>query len=402
MRLAVLASHPIQYQAPLFRVLSARPGVDLTVFFLSRHGLEPTLDRHFGRTFRYDVPLIEGYRHAFLTNYAPSPGLAGVGAIHPAVLRVVAWDRFDAVVVHGYASVSTLMAIVGPRLRAKVLLRGDSNSVQPPPRSWRKRLVKRLALGALFRRVDHFLTAGTRNREYYSSYGVPDEAMTLAPFSVDNDYFATRSAEARADPRRVRESLGISDDGPLFLFAGKLVAIKRPFDLLDAFEAAMRDAGPAHLAYVGDGVLAGALDEAIRSRGLVRKVHKLGFRNQSELPAIYGASDVFVLPSAIEPWGLAVNEAMACGAACVVSDRVGAQPDLVPDPGCVFEAGNVDGLASILARFIRDPLELTQKKVEAARRIAHWGLEQTADGVLAGARAALDVNARSRRSNLRK
>ena len=59
-RVAYLVSHPIQYQAPLFRALAG--SVDLTVFFCHRHGVTPTYDREFGRVFQYDVPLLEGYR----------------------------------------------------------------------------------------------------------------------------------------------------------------------------------------------------------------------------------------------------------------------------------------------------------------------------------------------------
>ena len=58
-------------------------------------------------------------------------------------------------------------------------------------------------------------------------------------------------------------------------------------------------------------------------------VRFLGFRNQSEMPAFYDLCDLFVLPSHFEPWGLVINEAMNAGKPVIVSDCVGAAPDLV-------------------------------------------------------------------------
>ena len=58
-RLGHFVTHPIQYFAPLYRALSARTDVQLTVLFGSRFGLTPSFDEGFGRTIQYDVPLLE-------------------------------------------------------------------------------------------------------------------------------------------------------------------------------------------------------------------------------------------------------------------------------------------------------------------------------------------------------
>jgi glycosyltransferase involved in cell wall biosynthesis len=375
MRLAIVASHPIQYQVPLFRRLAS--SVELTVFFCHRHGLGPSFDPGFGRSIQYDVPLLEGYESRFLPNLSMRPGPRPLGMINPTVVRL--FGEHDAVVINGYSTVTGLLALAAPKTRAAVLFRGESNLL--PRRSRATRVVKDVVLKRLFRRVDHFLAIGSLNRDYYVSFGVPSERISIAPYSVDNDYFAQRSQAAQADRAAARRRLGIPTEGPLFLYVAKLLPRKRPLDLIRAFIQAS-DAGMAQLALVGDGELMPEV-QALRSGSSVRdQIHLLGFRNQSELPEIYGASDVLVLPSDLEPWGLVVNEAMACGAVPVVSDQVGAGPDLA-DPTFVFPAGDVPRLAEILRRIIRDPGLVEVARRDAARKIESWGIVQTSDAILA-------------------
>ena len=141
------------------------------------------------------------------------------------------------------------------------------------------------------------------------------------------------------------------------------------------------------LVYVGDGELRSELEHKASELGLSEQVFFLGFRNQTELPAIYGACDVLVLPSDFEPWGLVVNEAMACGMAVIASDQVGAVPDLVEGVGRVFPAGNIESLTQALEEL--SPSEvLAQARAAARERIRSWGIRETVGGLLEGAERA--------------
>ncbi len=386
LRLAVLVSHPIQYQAPLYRRLAQRPDLSLTVLFCDDHGVQPSLDPQFGEVFRYDVPLLEGYEHRFLRNVSPRPGLTPAGLFNPEALRILRSGELDALVVHGYNYATCVAAILGPHGSTRVLLRGESQLL--PRRGLSTRVAKQLALRPLFRRVDQFLAIGSANRDYYRAYGVPAERITMAPYAVDNAYFESRSASARQDPTAARQRLGLPLAVPLFLFAAKLIPKKRPLDALHAFVRA-RAAGPCGLVYVGSGELRHELERAVAAAGVGDDVRLLGFRNQSELPEIYGACDVLVLPSDNEPWGLAVNEAFACGMAALVSDCVGAARDLVADADCLFPPGDVARLAGAMRKVVAQPDLLRALRKTAETRVNGWGLEQTADGFVDGARAAL-------------
>ena len=130
----------------------------------------------------------------------------------------------------------------------------------------------------------------------------------------------------------------------------------------------------AYLVFVGDGPLRSALESEAGLLGIAEKLRFLGFVNQTGLPEIYTASDVFVLPSEHEPFGVVVNEAMLCQCPVIVSDRVGAGFDLVRDSetGFVFAMGDVTDLADTLRRAMSDRVRLRRMGEASRLRMAHW------------------------------
>jgi glycosyltransferase involved in cell wall biosynthesis len=115
----------------------------------------------------------------------------------------------------------------------------------------------------------------------------------------------------------------------------------------------------------------------------------LGFVNQQEIAQWYGAADLFVLPSSREPWGLAVNEAMAAGAVPVVSDAVGCAADLVtPDAGWVYPAGDIDALSCAITAALQTA-DLGEFRSAAQQRSAQYGIAATARGIEAAVAAVL-------------
>jgi glycosyltransferase involved in cell wall biosynthesis len=204
----------------------------------------------------------------------------------------------------------------------------------------------------------------------------------LMPYAVDNSWFAQRAAAM--DPNKLRAELQLTSGRPVILFASKLQTRKHADHLLEAYArlcANARNPLP-YLLIVGDGEERARLEARARELAL-EGVRFLGFRNQSELPALFALADVFVLPSRHEPWGLIVNEAMASGCAVIVSDEVGAHADLVTDgvEGFVFPVGDIDALTSALASVLSSP-EQTQRMRQAAKaRIASWDFEADVRGL---------------------
>jgi glycosyltransferase involved in cell wall biosynthesis len=382
-RLAHVASHPVQYQAPLLRRLAQEPGLVTSTFFLTDAGARPYYDCGFARVVQWDVPLLEGYDHQFVARGLAVP----LRFSEPAGFswrRAFTAGRFDAVWLDGYAHGPLLRAFAAAKaLGMRVLVRGESHDgLRRTERPWR-----RAAQRVLFRGVDAFLAIGSANRQFYLARGVPAERVHLAPYSVDNEFF--RRGESSATPRRhaLASELRLSPSLPVILFAAKLLPRKRCADLLRAY-GEIRAHVRAHIVVVGDGSEREHLAAYAAASGL-DDVRFVGFKNQSELPAYYDLCDMFVLPSDTEPWGLVVNEVMNAGKPVVVSDGVGAARDLVRHgrTGYVFPVGDVPALAEQLRTLLEQPALRVRMGVNARALVADWGLEAT----VAGFRGAINA-----------
>lgn len=381
-RLAVVATHPIQYHAPLYRELAARPDLELEVLFAHRQDREGQARAGYGVPFDWDIPLLAGYDSRFLRNRAPRPDASAfLGCDVPEVVDVLREGRFDALLVHGWGSRAYLQAIVAARrLGLRVGVRGDSHL--GTPRRLTVRLAKRAAFPLALRAgFDSFFAVGERARRYYLHYGVAPGRIVASPHCVDNARFAAGAAEARTTRAALRRRLGLSAGGPVVLFVGRLVEFKRPLDLVEALESLQRRGLRGELLVVGAGALEGRLRREAFRRGV--RLGSAGFVNQSALPALYAAADVLALPSdGRETWGLVCNEAMACGLPIVVSDAVGCAPDLVIPgrTGEVHPLGDVEALADALARVLEGPA----REAAVQAHIAAFSPARAAEGILRG------------------
>ena len=345
-RLGHFVTHPIQYFAPLYRALSARADVRLTVLFGSRFGLEPSFDEGFGRTIRYDVPLLEGYRHRFLTNRGSGEPTRGWGNFNcPDLDAVCREEQFDAVWVHGWAHRAQWQAVASCKKRGvPYLVRGETTLMLKPRYSLRW-FAARLRLGHMLRGAGACLYIGRGNRDFYASMGVAEDRLYPAHYSIDATYF--REAAGGAEERRqLREQHGADDNTCVVVASAKAIARKR---LEDAARAVGRLGQDVRLWVLGDGPLRPRLEELSRREAPGRVVWH-GFVNQSDIPRFLAAADVFVMPSQDEPWGLSVNEAMAVGLPVVCSDGVGCAADLVRPGGTgyTYPVGDVAALARCL------------------------------------------------------
>lgn len=360
-RLVVIAPHVVQYQVPLYAEMARHDDVDLEVVFLSRAGLEPYHDAQFDRTISWDLDLLEGYRHTFLTDCS---GGARVG-----LARAV--RRADVVVIHGHSQPWMLYATGLCRAYGRpYLLRGEAwpeaNVV-----GWR-RLVREALAYTSVRGAAGGLANGSYNACFYQHFGA--KAVYSAPYSVDTERFRRAAAGARHGRAQALAQLGLDPRRTTYVFAGKFIPKKRPLDLVRAVQQHPDD---PNLLMIGDGPLL----EQVRGEGAGLRLALPGFINQSDLPSILALGDVFVLPSILEPWGLVVNEALATGLLPVVSDRVGCAPDLVRGVGEVFPAGDVKALAAALILAGRRAPE-EGWRIEAARRLETHSLTATARGYL--------------------
>ncbi len=385
-RLGVLATHPIQYHAPLWRALADR--LDLHVYFAHRQTAEGQAAAGFGVAFEWDVPLLDGYAHTFLTNEATHPSTEGFrGCSTPEIADIIARERFDAFLVTGWYNRSFWQAMRACwRTGTPLMVRGDSQLATP--RRWWLRAAKESFYRWFIPRFDAYLLVGQRSEEYYLHYGAEPSAMHFVPHYVDNAWFRERAEQARQQAAGPRAEFGIDDEAAVLLFVGKFIPKKRPADLIAAASRLAERGHRVEVVFVGSGELEAAL-RADAAQAAV-PVHFAGFKNQSELPAYYVGADVLVLPSdGGETWGLVVNEAMACGLPAVVSEAAGCAPDLI-NPGQTgygFPLGDLPALAGALERMLRRRGDPDVRRALAAK-MDTYSLATATDGVLRAVEAA--------------
>jgi glycosyltransferase involved in cell wall biosynthesis len=387
-RVAVLASHPIQYFTPLYRRLAARPGIDLEVLYYREFGVRPSFDRQFDRAIEWDTDQLSGYSYKFLRNISPIRDTFNpFHAINPGAFAQVL-RGYDAVWVNGYTYPSNWFALAAAGLRhTPVLFRSDMRLGLRRGTRWYGPLRESIVRWWI-RHADALLYIGQMNRDAYLAYGARPEQLFFAPFSVDVDSHTEAGRASDEVKNTWRDQLGLPRDVPIVLFAGKLTARKHPEALLHALRGDALRRTRAHAVFAGSGPEESALRGAVRDAAMTN-VSFLGFVNQRTLPRVYALADVFVLPAEGEPWGLAVNEAMAAGAVPVVTTDIGAAPDLVTEgeTGFLVRPRDWDTLADRIHRLVCDA-QLRRRLASAAmHRSSVYSFDATVDGIV----SALDA-----------
>jgi glycosyltransferase involved in cell wall biosynthesis len=372
MRLAIISTHPIQYYAPVFKLLTERNSVQIKVFYTLGNDT-PQFDPGFKQKINWDIPLLEGYNYEFVANTAAKPGSDHFsGIINPGLIAKIEAFKPDALLVYGWSYHSHLKILRYFKGKLPIIFRGDSTLLDR--QNVLKATLRYVFLKWVYGHISYALYNGINNKAYFKKYGVKEQQLIFAPHAVDNERFAqSRFAEASA----LRKKLGVKQDDILILFAGKFEQKKDPLILLNAF--ARINKSNLHLLFLGDGELK---DELIKSSLPIDNVHVINFTNQLDMPVVYQSCDLFCLPSKGpgETWGLAVNEAMACKKAIVLSDKVGCAANLLKPGvnGAIFKSGDIDELSGQLINLTASKTRLQQYGNRSAELIKDWNFVEIA------------------------
>ncbi len=388
-RVLLLCSHPTQYSSPMWRRIAQHPQVEALVAYCGLEGAESHVDPGFGVEVAWDVPLLDGYSWVKLKNVSPRPAVGPFfGLVNPGVWKLIRRNQFDAIAVFtGYMCATFWMALTAAKISGIPLLYGtDATTLHPrDSQSW-KAWVKKHSWPWLFRMADVVIAPSSGTVALMRSLNIPEERIELMPYVVDNHWWLEKAT--LVDRAAVRKSWGILENANVILFCAKLQPWKRPQDLLRAFAHA--DIPDSYLVYAGDGALRGQLEREATELHVQERVRFLGFKNQSALPQVYCSSDLMVLPSGYEPFGLVVNEAMLCGCAVIVSDHVGARFDLVQEneTGFVYPAGDVEALSGALCRALECRDRLRRMGEAARERMSQWSPESYVESFVDAVRQA--------------
>ena len=368
-KMAWVVSHPIQYFSPLLKEMAKE--FDLSVYYLSDASIRGNVDKGFGQSVKWDIPLLDGYRSVFIKNYSWRKSMTNrfLDLINPGVIRSLLRDRSSIIIVNGWSYFSILIIIVWARmLGKKVWLRAENPLLQELKKSKRVIFAKRMILQyGLFKLIDRFLFIGSESKQFFMFYGVKEEDLIFTPYAVDNDFFQKRAQQLIPDKWEIKRRLALPQDSKIILFVGKYIGKKRPLDLLTAFQ--LLEKSDACLVMVGEGELRRQMEEFCHFHSL-RSVILTGFVNQSRMAEYYACADVFVMCSgAGETWGLSVNEAMNFNLPVIVSNTSGCSRDLVQNSvnGFIVEEGNVGQLKQAMMTVLEGNL-LPQRVNEYAKK----------------------------------
>ena len=375
-KLAIVTTHPIQYYAPVFKLLAVQ--LELKVFYTAGKS-QTGYDHGFRQHVEWNVPLLEGYNFEFIENPAKDPGshhfngIAGTNIL----ARIEDFDP-DVLLVYGWAYKDHLKVLRHFKNKVPILFRGDSTLTDRLP-FWKSTL-KSLLLRWVYSHINHALYVGMQNKLYFKKYGIKEAQLSFAPHAIDNERFAdSRAAEAMD----LRESLGIMPSAILVLFAGKFEPKKDPMALVDAFLSLENE--HVELLFTGSGMLEQELKSKARASNN-HKIHFLPFQNQQQMPVFYHACDLFCLPSKGpgETWGLAINEAMAAGKAILTSNCTGAAADLVDDTnGKVFDVSDPTDLKRKLEELTQHKHLLKKMGEVSGIKIKKWNFETQVKEIIA-------------------
>ena len=374
-RLAIITSHPVQYNAPLFKLLAESKCVQLKVFYTWEQSRQnDKFDPGFGKRIQWDIPLLDGYDYEFVENIASDPGTHHYKGIdNPDLIKKITSWQPDTLLVFGWSFKSHLACLRFFKGKVPIIFRGDSTLLDE--QGGVKRILRRIFLKWIYKHIDHALYVGTNNKNYFLAHGLREAQLHFAPHAVDNQRFAVPDPDYSERARGLRHQLGIRNDDVVVLFAGKLEPKKDPFLLIEM--ASRLDSGNFKFLFIGNGMLEKDLKRAALGND---RILFMDFQNQQQMPVVYRICDLFILPSKGpgETWGLAVNEAMACNRPVLVSDKAGCAIDLVKEGvnGFVFSPSETGQVAALLAQLLHNKPGLARMGRSSGELIQSYSFQQ--------------------------
>jgi len=380
-RVGYIAGEPNPSRVPHLERIAEHPDIDLTVIYAARtvHRREWTLE------FARDPVILHG------------PRVPAMRLLHhdypltPQIWPLLQRERFDVLVIGGWSLMATQLAIVWARLHKVPYLLISENHFREDRSRWISAL-KAAVLPHLVRPAAGHLVTGSLAHEHQVHYGAQPDTITVFPNTVDVAEYGRRVEALRERRTDLRTSLGIADDAVAVTQVSRFIPFKGPDEAVEAVARARSlTETPLHLVLVGSGPMKSQLE--MRARQLALDVTFTGWRSGEKLLEAYAATDLFLLLSRREPWGIVVNEAAACGLPLVLTDAVGAAADLLApgENGELVHSGDIEGEARAIALLANDGALRMRYGQRSRELAAPWGYEPSLESFVAAMRAAVAV-----------
>ena len=349
MKLLIITTHPIQYNAPLYAYLAKHSNYTIKVFYTLGTNTNSIIDNGFDTIENWKIDLLSGYDYDFIENTSSYPSsLKYTGIKNPNLIKKIEEYNPESIVVYGWKHQSHFSVLNYFHGKIPIIFRGDSITLDDSSGFSLRSYFRFIFLQWIYKKVDYVLSPGSASDQYFLKSGLKQNQIIRAEHAVDNERFMFMTKIEEEQLFELSSSLFIKPNDIIFLFAGKFIDKKNPFLLIDAFVELKKQKDNVRLLLVGNGILEGKIKERINllPSVIASSITLLPFQDQHQIKLLYRVANVFVLPSLSETWGLSVNEALASGTPVIVSDQCGSSKDLVNNEvnGLVFKSGDIQDL----------------------------------------------------------
>jgi glycosyltransferase involved in cell wall biosynthesis len=372
LKLAIIQSHPTQFDGTLFRKLASDVNIQLKVYFTSNNLNKSNYDPEINKVSGWDFDNLSGYESIYFPQGIISKILFS--------LKVLNKRENDLIVISGYSSwLYLLIAIIGKIKNVNLGLRADSvflyrvNNLK-----WK---LKDIILPIVYKLYSSAHPTSSLTKELMLSYGFKESAIFYFPYAIDDNFILSQYNKHLQNRFSLRNTFNISEDDVVLLGVIKFVDREDPLTLIKAYNDFVKSnnfKNKVHLVLVGDGVLMNQIQQ-FKIDNSLEYLHLPGYVNYSDLINYYILSDIFIHPAIDEPWGVSVNEAILCNVPVIVSDKVGAGVDLISNnfSGLVYKAGDFENLKLCLDKLIYDSNLRIKFSENALANLSDWGYSRT-------------------------
>ena len=377
-KIAFVSEIPTPYRLPVYELIRKETGVTCDFYFCATS----QSDRHWNlnETDRDSYQVLRGWRFE-----KKGKNLQAI-FVNPTIIAKLWQGKYDLAIIGGWAQPTMLLAIATCVLRRiPYVIHSESHSLKP--RGILKKFMRKLIPGIPIRLAKAFFVTGTQAKNYIESFSGKRTRVFYFPNTIDVEYYCKESTRLQNKKAVLRNELSLPGHHNL-IFVGRLVHVKGVLDLIKAFAIAAENLPDWGLLIIGQGPLKPKIVNEMQHKSWKDLVTIVPYIDPKELIRYYVGSSVFVLPSHDEPWGVVVNEAMACGLPLILADRVGSAADLLVDGenGRRFTAGNIDQLAVCIKEVCSDESLRNNMANKSSEIISSWGYEMN----LKSFRAACD------------
>ena len=385
--LVVIEAHPVQYHAPLYRLLQKKFNIPVTAVYGSDFSARGYYDKEFKTFFTWDSDLLSGYSSIFLSSGEKNKITQFYSIFNNMLIRrvekILKEINPKAVMIVGYNSLFYQLAFHEAYKRGYPIFFRAETTDHAHKRSDMKKWLRNQILTRTYKMCSKLLYIGKNSFKHFNRIGVDEQKLIFSPYCVDKSLFQCSEESRKHFRELVRENLKITENEIALLFCGKLSLRKGPDLFLEAVKKLLLTTNKnISVIFLGHGKLKSYLKKKGHQNPMV-KIHFIGFKNQSQMSPYYHAADLLVMPSrSDETWGLVVNEALQHGLPCVVSETVGCGPDLI-EPGITGEKCRANSSASLTLAIQRAFALMKKQNIrkKCREKSEAYTMEKAAEGI---------------------